>query len=127
MITNKTVYQGYKAVTTNGKAEYQVFGDGFAPYDYLLAALSSCFYDTFLNVLEKKKLTPEKVEITATGQKREEVPSTLEWTDLKIVVFGDLDQNQIEKAADLAAKYCSIHETISKVSKMTHSVEIIRK
>lgn len=63
-----------------------------------------------------------KVEIIVTGEKRKEVPTTLTWVNLDVTVIGEVDEKQFLKSIDLAAKYCSIHETISKVAKMTREV-----
>jgi putative redox protein len=35
-----------------------------------------------------------------------------------MVVFNGSDEEKLRKAADLGAKFCSIHETISKVAKI---------
>lgn len=97
----------------------------FYPYDLLLGALSSCFYATLHDILGKRKETVPAIEIIVTGEKRKEVPTTLEWVNLEISVTGEVDQKQFQRSVDLAAKYCSIHETISKVAKMSHEVKFI--
>ncbi|WP_459129076.1 OsmC family protein [Guggenheimella bovis] len=127
MLKNTTTYHNYDGTSSNGKNTVKIFTeDGFMPYDLLFAGLSSCFYSTFQDVLEKKKIVVDKVEIEVTGEKRKEIPMTLTWVKLDIKVYGDVDEEQVKKAADLAAKYCSIHETISKVAEMSHEVSIIR-
>jgi len=40
-----------------------------------------------------------------------------------ITVTGDVDEKQFLRSVDLAAKYCSVHETISKVARMSHEVK----
>ena len=95
----------------------------FFPYDLLLGALSSCFYYTLIEILEKRKEQIPAIEIIVTGEKRTEVPTTLEWVKLDITVTGEVNQKQFLRSVDLAGKYCSIHETISKVARMTHEVK----
>ncbi len=95
----------------------------FYPYDFLLGALSACFYYTLYEILEKRKVEIPVVEIVVTGEKRTEVPTTLEWVNLDITVTGNVDEKQFLRSVDLAGKYCSIHETISKVAKMSHTVK----
>ncbi len=114
--------QGYtletdRAIVKIGAKEGEVF-----PYDMLLGALSSCFYYTLLEIYEKRKEEVPPIEIVVTGQKREKVPTTLEWVNMDITVFGKVDEKQFLRFVDIAARYCSIHETISKVATMTHEV-----
>jgi putative redox protein len=109
-----------RAIVKIGSKEGELF-----PYDMLLGALSSCFYYTLLEILEKRKSDIPDIEIIVTGDKREKVPTTLEWVNLDITVYGNVDEAQFLRFVDLAAKYCSIHETISKVATMTHNVHFI--
>ena len=124
MLTIKTNYSPEKYTLENERA---ILGIGskpgeFFPYDLLLGALSSCFYYTLIEILEKTKLEIPIVEVIVTGEKRNEVPTTLEWVNMEITVTGDVDESKFLRSVDLAAKYCSIHHTISKVAKMSHEV-----
>ncbi|HOZ37740.1 MAG TPA: OsmC family protein [Anaerolineaceae bacterium] len=124
MLTIKTNYSPDKYTLENERA---IVGIGskpgeFYPYDLLLGALSSCFYYTLIEILEKRKVEIPIVEVIVTGEKRTEVPTTLEWVNMEITVTGKVDEKQFQRSVDLAAKYCSIHETISKVAKMSHEV-----
>lgn len=98
----------------------------FYAYDLLLGALSACFYSTLHDILEKQKTVIPTIEIIVTGEKRTEVPTTLEWVNLDITVTGDVNEKQFLRSVDLAAKYCSIHETISKVAIMSHEVKFVQ-
>lgn len=106
-----------RAIVKIGPKEGEVF-----PYDMLLGALSACFYSTLHEILVKRKSEIPEIEIVVTGQKREKVPTTLEWVNMDITVYGKVAEDQFLRFVDLAAKYCSIHETISKVATMTHQV-----
>jgi putative redox protein len=96
-----------------------------APYDMLLGALASCYYSTFLDVANKKKLTFDKAEITVTGEKREEIPTTLKWVNLDIKIHGASSQKGIVKAGEMAAKYCSIYQTIAHVADMKWGISFV--
>ena len=125
MLTIKTNYSPDKYTLENERA---IVGIGskpgeFYPYDLLLGALSSCFYYTLIEILEKRKVEIPIVEVIVTGEKRTEVPTTLEWVNMEITVTGKVDEKQFQRSVDLAAKYCSIHETISKVANVTHEVK----
>ncbi|NLW72195.1 MAG: hypothetical protein GXY37_04840 [Chloroflexi bacterium] len=73
-----------------------------------------------------KKISVDKIEIVVTGEKRIETPPTLKWVHLAIAVTSDVNENQVIKSVELASKYCSIHETISKVTVMSHEVRFIK-
>ena len=123
----KTSYkpQGYtletnRAIVKIGGNEGELF-----PYDMLLGALSSCFYYTLLEIIQKRNDDVPDIEIVVTGEHREEIPPTLERVNMDITVFGKVDEKQFLRFLDLAAKYCSIHETISKVATIAHEVHFV--
>lgn len=96
-----------------------------APYDMLLGALASCYYSTFLDVTVKKRISFDKAEIIVTGEKREEIPTTLKWVNLDIKIHGAKSQNGIIKAGEMAAKYCSVYQTIAHVADMKWSISFV--
>lgn len=89
---------------------------GLQPYHLLYGALGSCFYATFLGIVKKKRLSFDKATLEITGTKRDEVPPTLSDVAISMVIFNPSDEKQFIKSAELGAKYCSIHETVSKVA-----------
>jgi len=124
MLKVKTTYAPHNFTLETDRAILK-FGSKegeFFPYDLFLGSLSSCFYYTLYDVLTKSKNEVPSMEIIVTGDKRTEAPTTLEWTHMDITVFDEVDQKRFLRAVELAAKYCSIHATISKVAKMTHEV-----
>lgn len=125
MLTIRTEYTPERSFLETDRASVPLGSEAgaFYPYELLLGALSACFYATLHEILVKKKLDVPKIEIVVSGEKREEVPTTLKWVNLAITVTGSVDEKQMLRSADLAAKYCSIHETISKVAVMSHEVK----
>lgn len=109
-------------LTTDSNFTVKIFKDGAKPYDMLLGALGSCFYATFMSIVEKKKLTFDEVDLDISGRKRIEVPTTLEDVNIKMVIKNPSNEQQLLKSAELGAKYCSIYETISKVAKINLEV-----
>ena len=124
MLKIRTNYTPEKYTLENERAIVGIGSEPgeFYPYDLLLGALSSCFYYTLYEILEKRKVEIPTMEIIVTGDKRTEVPTTLEWVNLEVIVTGDVNEKQFLRYVDLAGKYCSIHETISKVAKISHEV-----
>jgi len=90
-----------------------------APYDMMLGALGACYYATFLDIARKMRLEYTSAAVDISGVKREEVPTTLQTVTMVFTVVGAQDQKGFERAAQLAAKYCSIHETIAQVADIT--------
>ncbi|HHU55404.1 MAG TPA: OsmC family peroxiredoxin [Acholeplasmataceae bacterium] len=111
-----------KMIAPNG--EVNIGKEELRPYNLLLGALGSCFYATFLDIVKKKRLSFSEASITISGNKREKVPTTLETVEMDFVIKGVEKENQDKfiKSAELGAKYCSIHETISKVANIKLNV-----
>lgn len=86
------------------------------PYDLMLGALGSCYYATFVDIADKMRLQYDRAEIAIRGVKREEVPTTLRTVDMVFTIHGAKEQKGFERASELAAKYCSVHETIAQVA-----------
>ncbi len=96
--------------------------DGMMPYHLLYGAIGSCFYATFLSVANKKKLTFDRAKIEINGVKRDKIPATLETVHIKFIITNPSDKAQLTEASELGAKFCSIHETVSKVAEVTMDV-----
>ncbi len=97
---------------------------GAAPYDLLTMALSSCLYSTFLDIMAKKKIEFSGAEIDVSGEKRDEVPTTLKYCKVTARVRNVASNSRagVEKSFELATKYCSVYQTLSKVSQMDWEV-----
>lgn len=87
------------------------------PYDLLQGALAACLHSTFLDILEKKRLTIDFAHYEIEGEKREEVPTTLK--SVKVTVTLPKGQEEaLTKSMMLAKKYCSVFSTLSNVAEM---------
>ncbi len=118
---------GFNGVAKAPKAELKIgvnTGE-VLPYDMLFAALASCLYATFMDIVEKKKITYDSCTIEVTGEKRDEVPATLKWVNVGFNIEGlqEGKEKGITKSAELATKYCSIYQTIAQVAKMSFEVK----
>ena len=128
MLKVKTTYNIQESTLETDRAVLQLGGNEgqFYPYDVLFGALSACFHATLSEIFFKRKVELPPIEIIVTGEKRKDVPTTLEWVNMEITVLGEVDEERFLRYTDMAAKYCSIHETISKVAEMTHEVNFAR-
>ena len=115
----------YKGTLTSSTGTV-ILGDqpnGIEPYHLLFGALATCFYATFISVAKKKRLTFSHAEMTVDGHKRDEVPPTLDYVKLTLVIHQLSNEEQLRKSAELGAKYCSIHEMIPNVATIDLIVE----
>ncbi len=109
-------------ISDRGEVKIGAQEGGMSPYNLLLGGLASCLYATFLEISEKKKITFESASFDIEGDKRETVPTTLEKVVIKLTVKGASDEKGLVKSLDLAAKYCSIYQTLSHVAEMHHEI-----
>jgi putative redox protein len=111
--------------TQHGNFNIGADQDNLRPYDMLSGALASCLYATFLDIVSKKKLDFEKADIFIDGEKREEVPTWFSFVEVKAIIYlkEKGKEKAFEKSFELATKYCSIYQTLSKVSEMKYSIE----
>lgn len=86
------------------------------PYDMMLGALGACYYATFVDVAKKMRLQYQRAAIDMKGVKREEVPTILKEVTMTLTIFGAVDEKGFQRASAMAAKYCSVHETVSRVA-----------
>jgi putative redox protein len=97
----------------------------FSPYELLLGGLSYCLFRTFEDIAEKMQLVYEGVDMHVDGEKREEKVATLEFCKVSLRAKGVEDQEKFKKAFDIATRYCSVYNTISKVATMSWSVDFV--
>ncbi len=95
-----------------------------AAYDMVLGGLGSCLNHTFQSVLDKKKLKIHGINYDIKGIKREEIPTTLKTVDVAVTISGidEDEQSKVEKAFEMATRYCSVYQTISQVATMNYTV-----
>jgi putative redox protein len=102
--------------------------NGMYPYHMLFGALGSCFYATFLSIAKKKRLSFDKAEVEVSGNKGIGLEvNLLEYVKIKMVITNPSNEKQLLRSAELGTKFCSIHETISKVAKIDLIVDFINE
>ena len=109
-------FTGEKEYFTTPLGENLEFKEGSGPYEYLMGALTGCFYYTLADY--DRKGTWGEITITARGVKRTTPPTTLEHTSLEIVGKNISDKEEFELLVKKTSQSCSIFQTISKVSTM---------
>lgn len=86
------------------------------PYEYLLGALAGCFYLTLISFPHDSRWNG--MDISVSGIKRDEIPTTLKHTTLSIKVHGADDEQEVLSLIEKAKAECSVYATISKVSEI---------
>lgn len=92
------------------------------PYNMLQGALMACFHATFIEILAKKRQSFESVTYKTSGEKRDNVPTTIEHLHIDIMIKGASNELAVEKSYALAAKTCSIYQTISQVGELSYTI-----
>ena len=69
----------------------------------------------------------QHIKITVTGEREKDaVPSLFVEVHTHFKLFGDLDQDKVQRAVSLSVdKYCSVAKTLSHKAKITYSFEIL--
>lgn len=111
----------------NGDVLLGMQDGGMEPYHLLFGALGSCYYATFLVMSRKMKADFDHVDIKISGNKRDAEIATLEHVQIDMKIYGGDNEKSLMKCAELGAKYCSIHSTISKVAEMKLNVTFLEK
>jgi putative redox protein len=102
---------------------------GMSPSQLLLLALASCSAYDVVNILQKKRLQLDGLDITVHGEQEPDPPWTYRQIHLTYVLSGpDLTDKAVEQAIELSlTKYCSVASTVSGKAKVTHEFEILGK
>lgn len=110
--------------TPNGTIKIGDVEGGMYPYHMFFGSLGACFYATFLSIAKKKRLSFEKAVLEVSGNKAtgQEI-NLIEQVTLKLKITKPSNEKALLKSAELGTKFCSIHETVSKVANIDLVVE----
>jgi putative redox protein len=99
---------------------------GVKPSDLLLLGLASCASVDLVEILNKKRQPPERMEVRVEGIQEDSPPWTFRKIHMHFLFQGPLLQPQaVEQAIRLAEeKYCSVAATIRCAAQITTSYEI---
>ncbi|CAG0934155.1 Protein YhfA [Thermoflexales bacterium] len=102
-------------------------GIGVKPSDLLLIALASCTAVDVVEILAKKRLPLDSMEIVTTGEQDVDPPWTFRKIHLKYRLSGPgLTAKAVAQAIQLAEeKYCSVAATVRATAEITTEFEII--
>ncbi len=115
---------GFNGTVHGAGADIHVEKGQIEPYDMTFGALASCFYSTFLGIIEKESLTVSKAKITVTGDKKETVPTMLSWVHLDVELISKEETEKLSKCIQQASETCSMYQMISHVAKMSWDLKV---
>jgi putative redox protein len=100
---------------------------GMSPSQLLLLSLASCSAYDVVNILQKKRLQLDGLEITVQGEQEPDPPWTYRQIHLKFKLTGpSLTDKAVEQAIELSmTKYCSVVATVSGKADVTYDFEIL--
>lgn len=103
-------------------------GIGMKPSELLLIALASCTAVDVIDILTKKRMAPDDLVITASGEQDPEPPWTYRKVHLKYCLKGaNLTDKAVQQAIQLSEeKYCSVAATIQGVAEISYEYEITK-
>jgi putative redox protein len=104
-------------------------GVGLKPSDMLPIALASCCAVDVVEILAKKRMPIDSMEITITSEQDADPPWTFRKIHLRCRLSGaGLTEKAVEQAVQLAEeKYCSVAATLRATVEITTEFQIIRE
>lgn len=104
-------------------------GIGIKPSDLLLIAVASCSAVDVVEILEKKRMQIEHLEISSSGEQDQDPPWTFRKIHLRYKVSGkNLTEKAVAQAIQLSEeKYCSVAATIKATAQITSDFEIVEE
>src|SRR5512138_430952 len=101
-------------------------GVGIKPSDLLLIAVASCTAVDVVEILTKKRMPLNHLEIRCTGEQDQDPPWTFRKIHLRYIIGGkDLTQKAVAQAIRLSEeKYCSVAATVRATAEITTEFEI---
>jgi putative redox protein len=102
-------------------------GVGVKPSDLLLIALASCTAVDVVEILSKKRLPLNSMEIITTGEQDADPPWTFRKINMQFRLSGHgLTDRAVEQAIQLSEeKYCSVAATVRATAEITTEFEIL--
>lgn len=119
--------KGFKVPLEYG--ELQISGNeayGFRPYQLMAASIAGCSGGVLRQILEKKKLDVEDIEIQTEVTRNEAEANRIEKIALHYVIKGtNLEETKIKKAIDLVKRNCSMARSVEESIKIEETFEIV--
>lgn len=102
-------------------------GVGMKPSELLLVSLGGCTAVDVVEILRKKRMPLESLEIQVSGEQDQDPPWTFRKIHVKYLLRGKgLTEKDVAQAIELSEeKYCSVSSTVRGTAEVTTSFEIL--
>ena len=102
-------------------------GVGIKPSELLLLAVASCSAVDVVEILEKKRMPLNYLEITTSGEQDQDPPWTFRKIHMHFKLGGaNLTEKAVAQAIQLSEeKYCSVAATVRATAPITFDYEIV--
>ncbi len=109
------------SVETDGAVSIGGSNKAMRPMQMLLSSLGSCSSIDVIQFLKKQRQPLDDIRVTVTGaREQDKVPALFTDVHVHYKLFGDLDENKVERAVSLSmGKYCSVARILEKTAKIT--------
>jgi putative redox protein len=104
-------------------------GVGIKPSELLLLAVASCTAVDVVEILAKKRMPLDHLEISCSGEQDQDPPWTFRKIHLRYVIGGkNLTEKAVAQAIQLSEeKYCSVAATVRATAQITTEFEILEE
>lgn len=116
-------------ITMDGPEEAGGSNSGTRPKKLLLLALGGCTGSDVVNIVKKKRVSLEDLEINISADMSDDHPKVFTKIHLEYVFYGEnIPEKDVERAIELSqTKYCSVTKMLEKAMEITHSYRIESK
>ncbi len=96
------------------------------PVEHTLIALCACTGVDVVAILDKMKVPPRALEVTAQAERAEKHPRVFTAIRMKFRVEGEVPPEKLERALELSARtYCSVGAMLGCTARISHEYEIV--
>ncbi|MDQ7948591.1 MAG: OsmC family protein [Pedobacter sp.] len=100
-------------------------GKGFRPMEMMLVGLGGCSGIDMVNILTKQKEQLDDLQIDINAVRRTEEPPIFETIDINFKLYGNLNEQKVERALKLTfEKYCSVANILSRSAEIKFTYTI---
>lgn len=114
---------------TGGHVQIGTIGDlqGQSPMELLLTALAGCTGVDVVDILTKKRQTPDAFQVRVRGKRAETFPRVYNEIEVMYLIWGNgIDPKAVEQAIKLSEeKYCSASAMMREVAEISSSYKIL--
>ncbi len=98
---------------------------GFRPYQLLVSSVAVCSGGVLRQILDKKRMKYDDIKIKADVTRNQEEANRVEKIHLHFTLFGDLDEQKVERALELTKKHCSMAQSVIGSIDLEESFDIV--